>query len=85
MTDNNSKEIEELKIILRQLGPEIIWRPIIIPDKQFLSYGIGDEEDGITRHLRSLDFQDKTVIDLGCNLGYYCFIVKKPERLKSWG
>lgn len=81
----NSKEIEELKIILRQLGPENIWRPIITPDKQFLSYGIGDEEDGITRHLHSLDFQDKTVIDLGCNLGYFCFVVKKAGAAKVLG
>ncbi len=85
MTANNSKELEELKIILRQLGPENIWRPIITPDKQFLSHGIGDEEDGITRHLRSLDFQDKTVIDLGCNLGYYCFIVKKAGAAQVLG
>jgi SAM-dependent methyltransferase len=86
MVDNHSKEIEELKILLQQLGPEKIWRPItIIPDNQFPSDGVGDEKDGIISHFHSLDFQNKTVIDLGCNLGYFCFAVKKAGAAKVLG
>jgi len=85
MADNNSKEIADLKILLRRIGPENIWRPVITPDNRFLSDGIGDEDDGILSDLHRLDFQGKTVIDLGCNLGYFCFAVKKAGAAKVAG
>jgi predicted nicotinamide N-methyase len=85
LADNTSKEIEELKRILRRIGPESIWRPVVTPDGQLLADGIGDENDGILRDIRGLDFQGKTVIDLGCNLGYYCFVAKKAGAARVLG
>ncbi len=81
----NTKEIEELKLLLQQLGPDKVWRPIVTPEKQVIFDGVGDEEDGIISHLQSLDFHNKTVIDLGCNLGYFCFVVKKAGAAKVLG
>jgi SAM-dependent methyltransferase len=85
MADNNSKEIADLKILLRQIGHGNIWRPVITPDNQFLSDGIGDEDDGILSDIHCLDFQGKTVVDLGCNLGYFCFAVKEAGAAKVVG
>lgn len=85
MEGHHSQEIEELKIILQQLGRENIWRPVVTPANQLLSDGIGDEKDGIISHLHLLDFHNKTVIDLGCNLGYFCFIVKKAGAVRVLG
>lgn len=85
MADNNAKAIEELKGILRQIGPESIWRPVITPEGHLLADGIGDENDGILSDIHRLDFLDKTVIDLGCNLGYYCFVVKKAGAARVLG
>ncbi len=57
----------------------------MLPDNRMLSDGIGDEEDGILSDIHGLDFQDKSVIDLGCNLGYFCFIVKNAGAAKVVG
>lgn len=85
MDENHQKDREELKNILRQLGRKNIWRPVVIPGTQLLADGIGDENDGIISHLHLLDFRNKTVIDLGCNLGYFCFIVKKAGAARVLG
>lgn len=85
MADNNAKDLEELKEILRRIGRESIWRPVVAPDGQLLADGIGDENDGILIDIHGLDFHGKTVIDLGCNLGFYCFVVKKAGAAKVLG
>lgn len=85
MADIDSKDLEELKEIFRQIGPESIWRPVVAPDGQLLADGIGDENDGILIDIDGLDFRGKTVIDLGCNLGFYCFVVKKAGAAKVLG
>ncbi len=85
MTDNNAAAIEELKEILRQIGPGKIWRPVYTPDNQILSDGIGDERDGLAGVLLGFAFQGKTLIDLGCNLGYYCFLAKKAGAARVLG
>jgi len=67
----------KLMKILRQVGPENIWRPVYAPGNILLSDGIGDIRDGLPDDLREFNFKDRTVVDLGCNFGYYTFIVKK--------
>jgi SAM-dependent methyltransferase len=85
MGKNHSQEIEELKVLLRCLGHENVWRPVVSPDNASLADGIGDENDGIVRYLHLIDFVNKTVIDLGCNLGYFSFIAKKAGATQVLG
>ena len=43
---------------------------------KLLANGIGDPLDGIRDNNGILDFEGKTVVDLGCNFGYYSFRVR---------
>jgi len=67
----------ELQAILAAVGPENIWRPVYDLDDELMSDGIADERDGHPRDLFGLDFSGKTVLDLGCNFGYYSFMIQR--------
>ena len=69
--------LRQLKNILQQVGPQRIWRPVYGPGNKKLAEGIGDQSDGLPQDLSRIDFRGKTVVDLGCNFGYYTFMVKK--------
>lgn len=65
--------LDELKTILKQVGPDNIWRPVYDLQHNLLSLGVGKEGDGLPPNLNGLDLKDKTVVDLGCNFGHYTF------------
>lgn len=70
-------DLQELMEILRQVGPENIWRPVYTPGNRLVADGIGDLCDGFPNDLQQIDFKNKTVVDVGCNFGYYTFIAKR--------
>ncbi len=62
---------------LEDLGSERVWRPVPGPDGNLLARGNGPapaELDGI---LDGLDLRDKSVADLGANLGYFSFLASR--------
>ena len=61
--------LQQLKEIIHQVGPEKIWRPIRVPGNGKLADGYGDQD--------RIDFQGKTVADIGCNFGYYVFLARR--------
>ena len=69
-------EIKELEEILKSVGPQNIWHPVVVNGDKLLANGIGDPLDGIRDRDGVLDFEGKTVVDLGCNFGYYSFFVR---------
>lgn len=69
--------LQQLKSILQQVGPENVWRPVYAPGNKKLADGIGDQDDGLPLDLSRIDFRGKTVADLGCNFGYYTFLAKR--------
>ena len=69
--------LRQLETILQQVGPQRIWRPVYVPGNKKLADGIGDQSDGLPQDLSRIDFRGKTVVDLGCNFGYYTFMVKE--------
>jgi len=74
---NRMNGMQELTEILRQIGPQNIWRPVYTPDNRQLADGIGKPADGLPNNLHQINFKDKRVVDIGCNFGYYTFLVKK--------
>ena len=78
-------KIEELKKILKTVGPQNIWRPVIVNGGQLLADGIGEMSDGLPDDIRRVDFKGKTVVDLGCNFGYYSFIVRNAGASRVLG
>ncbi len=68
--------LQQLERILRQVGPEKIWRPVRVPGYRQLADGFGYQDDGLPQDLSRIDFRGKTVADIGCNFGYYVFMVK---------
>ena len=69
-------KIKELEEILKSVGPQNIWHPVVVNGDKLLANGIGDPLDGIRDRDGVLDFEGKTVVDLGCNFGHYCFFVR---------
>ena len=69
-------DLHELTSILEQVGPQNIWRPVHTPDNRQLADGFGMIADGLPKNLQQIDFKDKRIADLGCNFGYYTFMVK---------
>lgn len=65
--------IEELQAIIRQVGEDTVWRPILDHRQNLLATGIGVEEDGLPSDLDGVVLKNKAVVDLGCNFGHYTF------------
>jgi len=78
-------KIAELKDILKTVGPQHIWRPVVINGNHRLADGIGEARDGIGENLDRLDFKGKTVLDLGCNFGYYSFVARSAGARRVLG
>lgn len=68
---------EELITIIEHVGPKRIRRPIYDNEKQLLALGVADDRDGDPDDLFDIDFSGKTVVDLGCNFGFYSFFARR--------
>jgi len=78
-------KLSELREILKTVGPQNIWRPVVVNGDDLLADGIGDARDGLAENLGNLDFQGKTVLDLGCNFGYYSFLARRAGARRVLG
>lgn len=67
---------EELVQVLDLAGADKIWRPVYDQDNNLLFDGVADPREATREELIQVDFQDKTVVDLGCNTGWFTFLAK---------
>jgi tRNA (mo5U34)-methyltransferase len=77
--------LAELIDILKSVGPRNIWRPVVVNGDQRLAEGIGEIRDGLAVNMGNLDFRGKTVLDLGCNFGYYAFLARSAGARRVLG
>ncbi len=70
ISDMSTPTDQTLAALLAHIEPGKVWRSIFDDRGQLLAAGYGDPHDGLGQ-IRGLDFRDKTVADLGCNLGHY--------------
>jgi ribosomal protein L11 methyltransferase len=68
---------DEVCRLLTEIGSENIWRPVLDGQGNLLASGHEDMRDGAPEDLTGIDFQGKSVLDLGCNLGFYSFLAKR--------
>jgi hypothetical protein len=78
-------KLAELKDILKTVGPQNIWRPVVVNADHLLADGIGEAGDGLAENTGNLDFKGKTVLDLGCNFGYYSFLARSAGARRVLG
>ncbi|NDV27779.1 methyltransferase domain-containing protein [Desulfovibrio sp. JC010] len=75
----------ELKKIVAEVGEDLIWRPLYDFEQTRLAQGVGDDIDGIDPEFKELDFTDKTVCDLGCNMGHFSFYASERGAVEVVG
>ena len=76
---------KELLTILNEIGAVNIWRPVYDDCNVLLAAGTEDMRDGAIRDLSLVDFRGRTVLDLGCNLGFYTFLAKRLGASEALG
>lgn len=69
--------LTELQRIFDSVGPRKIWRPVFDARHRLLAAGIGDADDGLPPAAAGIDFRGKSVLDLGCNFGFYSFLARQ--------
>lgn len=67
----------ELMHLLKEVGAENVWRPVYDVGETLLAGGIADGRDGSPEDLAGVDFRGKSVVDLGCNFGYFSFLARR--------
>lgn len=65
--------LEAARQLLAGLDPACVWRPVYSPDGTLLAPGHGPGPDELESYVGNLDVAGKSVVDLGCNLGYFAF------------
>jgi predicted RNA methylase len=69
--------IKELKNIVDEVGPENVYRPIYDHQSQFIIKGHVPIRKELLEAFSKADLKGKSVIDLGCNFGFFSFLVKR--------
>ncbi len=70
---------------LARLGPQRVWRPVPGPDGSLLARGSGPDPKALADSVSGLDVADKSVADLGCNLGFFTFLARRMGARSAVG
>jgi len=76
---------QQLEPIIRKVGPENIWRSIHDRNGQLLFEGVGHYTEMLQKALNTVNFSRKTVVDLGCNFGFYSFYAARKGAARVVG
>jgi len=76
---------QQLEPIIRKVGPENIWRSIHDRNGHLLFEGVGYYTEMLQKALNTVDFSGKTVVDLGCNFGFYSFYAARKGAARVVG
>ena len=86
LTDRSSGGINSrLTALLAAMDPSQVWRPVPGPDGTLLARGSGPDVETLKNFVAGLDFAGKTVIDLGCNLGFFTFLACRQGAVSALG
>lgn len=65
---------DELAAAMQQLGPQAFWRPLNMVQDLLRSKEPQEVVEPLARCLLDVDFQGKSVVELGSNIGFYSFL-----------
>jgi len=85
MKKESLSPIEELEQIVEEVGPENVYRPIYDNDANLIIKGYVPIRDELIEDFSKLNFTGKTVVDLGCNFGFFSFLVRRRGASKVVG
>ena len=69
--------MKRLREILDDTNPNDIWRPIHDAEGRLVAQAGGKKDDLPAADMAFLDFRGKSVLDLGCNFGYFSFLARR--------
>ncbi len=78
-------ELENLRNIVAGLDPEHVYRTIYDADLNVLVPGKEEIDEDTLRVFRRIDFTGKTVVDLGCNFGFFTFEARRQGAARVLG
>jgi SAM-dependent methyltransferase len=76
---------QELLNVVAAVGLNNIWRPVYDAEGNLVAPGAGYVTDGIPDDFPKDRFRGKSVVDMGCNFGYYSFLAKSLGATKVVG
>ncbi len=71
------KIVEKLKALLGQMDPNDIYRSIFDNDNNLIAQGAFPVQQRLVDDYCRVDFKNKTVVDLGCNFGFFSFLAAR--------
>ena len=77
--------LAHIRRLLNALDPASVWRPVPAPDGSLLAPGDGCDTTDLEHYIGNLDVTGKSVADLGCNLGYFSFMVRRLGAARVLG
>ncbi|MBW1981073.1 MAG: class I SAM-dependent methyltransferase [Deltaproteobacteria bacterium] len=85
--DDHSRQLlwERLRNIIDNLGPKDVYRSIYDHRGNLLVAGYHPARDELVQDFSKVDFRDKSVVDFGCNFGYFSFLAEKLGARKVLG
>ena len=69
--------LEKIRTLLTGFQPDDIYRTVFDENGDLIVEGSIPLETGLVRDYNQVDFQGKTVIDLGCNLGFFSLLASE--------
>jgi SAM-dependent methyltransferase len=84
-TKDSASQIEQLKMIVDRVGPQNVYRPIYDHESKLITKGLVPISKELIEDFSSLSFKGKSVVDLGCNFGFFSFLVKRLGAAKVMG
>ena len=70
-------KIEDLMKLIGEVGREHIYRPIYDHESNLLVEGTDPARDELVSDFSKISFQGKSVLDLGCNFGFFSFLARR--------
>jgi SAM-dependent methyltransferase len=70
-------KIEDLMKLIGEVGREHIYRPIYDHKSNLLVEGTDPARDELVIDFSKINFQGKSVLDLGCNFGFFSFLAQR--------